>query len=215
MVSSLIIPCYFKDESLMKMTLRCLESLDDYDGQVIVVDDGSPLNYHPKELYDGSRRVVCRELNGGYAAAVNSGLEVASGEILIVANNDIFFVPGWLDGLLLPFRKDYDISSIRTSDSDGYLVEDIITEGDKFGSIWAMTRSAYELLGPLDETFGKGTFEDLDYRRRALKAGLRIAKYHGVVVEHVGRATFHKIDPEHRLFRANRERYLSKWGHVE
>jgi GT2 family glycosyltransferase len=206
--TSIIIPCYWVNVHLIRLTEDCLTSLKAYGSpdEVIVVDDGSPITVGAN---------VVRETNGGFAAAVNSGLREASGDVLIVSNNDIVFTPCWLNAILSPLDAGYDISSIRTSDCDGYTVEDKITENDNFGSLWAMKRNVYETLGGLDERFGKGTFEDQDYKQRALAAGFRIAKNHAGLVEHVGRATFDTVDPGHESFSRNQKVYKEKWGRVD
>lgn len=207
---SLIIPTYITDLPSAKMTTDCLDSLryDTRPDEVIVVDDASP-----KQIFIQDKHIRLPE-NKGFAGAVNEGLRAATGDILIISNNDIIFQPGWLSGLVDPL-KEADICSIRTTDNSGWETEDKLTEGDKFGSIWAMKRSVYELLGGLDESLGKSTFEDLDYRRRAREAGLRIVKNHNALVEHLGRATMSKIYKDNEDFIAGREAYLKKWGNLE
>lgn len=207
MRNSLIIPCYFANQELIDITQQCIDSLRDPIDQLIVVDDGSPLR--------SKLSTMRRHRNGGYAKAVNSGLRKANGDVLIISNNDIVFYPGWLQAILQPLRQGYDISSIRTSDSDGWEIEDKITEDDKFGSIWAMKRKVYETIGGLDERFGQGTYEDTDYRRRAMEAGFKIAKNHAGLVEHIGRATFRVVDPQEKIFQKNTLIYKDKWGEVD
>jgi GT2 family glycosyltransferase len=185
---SIIIPAYGQKH----LTIKCLETLEG-PNQIIVIDD-----------------------RGGFATTVNKGLSIADGEILIICNNDIEFVdPHWLHHLIGPLLEGYDICSIRTTDSDGWTTEDRLEEGAKFGSIWAMKRKVYETIGGLDESFGKGYAEDLDYRRRALNAGLRIVKNHAGLVEHHGKATFKVIDPEDDSYHRAMERYREKWGFIE
>ena len=211
--TSLIIPAYFADQAIYEMTLECLVSLQDRPDEVILVDDGSP---QVSKIPQGLADIVIRlPKNKGFAGAVNAGLKVASGDILMQANNDILFTPGWLNAIVKPLQLEYDISSIRTTDSDGWLTEDKITEGDKFGSIWAITREVYQTLGGFDERFGKGFFEDLDYRRRALDAGFRVAKNHAGLVEHRGHATFAIIDPSDQLYERNKDVYRAKHGFIE
>lgn len=208
--TSLIIPCYFADESFVKMTSDCLESLKyGRPSEVIMVNDGSPLS--SIWVWGADSQINLRD-NHGYATAVNTGLRAAHENVLIVSNNDIIFTPGWLEALLKPLHEGYDISSIVTSDS-GYTTEDKITEGDKFGSLWAMKRKVYDTLGGLDESFGN-YFEDLDYRRRAIIAGFKIGKNHAGLVEHEGKATFKVVDPEDKLYYAAQAKYLDKWRHL-
>lgn len=169
--ASIIIPCY-RPNYLDKLT-KCLSSIEIEAEILPIISDLS------------------------YAKNVNIGLKAATGDFLVVSNNDIEFIqPDWLDHLLEPLKEGYAISSIRTSDSDGFATEDKYEENAKFGSIWAITRDTFENLGLLEEGFGRGYYEDQDYWRRARMAGLRIVKNHAGVVEHTGKGTFKEVDPE-------------------
>lgn len=200
---NIIIPCYWVTPELVDMTSQCLQSLGEKDG-VLVVDDGSPLEY-PSDIRLPE--------NQGYAAAVNAGLDGADGDYLVICNNDIIFIqPDWLDHLLKPLKESAGISTIRTTEPDGWQTEDRYEENAHFGSLWAMTRETYEALGPLDERFGKGYGEDMDYWHRARNAGIRIVKNHNGLAEHVGKATFKITDPQDTAFFKCAFTYKQKWG---
>lgn len=210
--TSLIIPCYFASEYLIDMTVQCISSLrHGVPDEVIIVDDGSPLD--PTELGVVFNNYIRLEDNGGFAKAVNTGLEMASGDILIISNNDVVFTPKWLTGLLKPLYEGFDLSTIRTSNHTTE-TEDKITEGDKFDAIWAMKRHVYEKIGRLDESFGN-YFEDTDYRKRAENAGFRIGKNHNAMVYHESKATVKIVDPTDSYYHTAMERYKIKHGQVD
>lgn len=213
---TIIIPCYWLDQSFIDMTNVCLTSLKGSPiDELIVVDDGSPLSEMSFETIVKSNIYLTRKVNKGYASAVNTGLRSAIGDILIICNNDIEFVdPHWLHHLTQPLEDGYDICSIRTTDSDGWETRDELEEGAKFGSIWAMKRKVYETIGGLDTSFGKGYFEDLDYQKRAEDAGFRVVKNHNGLVEHRGKATFSQVDPQDTAFIEARKKFIKKWGRV-
>lgn len=209
---SIIIPCFWNNQNLIDMTDRCMDSLFGTKGidEVIVVDDGSPL----KTNYTWAT-VIERLENGGYASAVNSGIKAASGDVLIISNNDIEFIqPDWLEHLLKPLKMGYSIASIRTTDSDGWEAEDYIEDDAKFGSLWAVKREVIDEIGLLDESFGRGYFEDLDFHERAKRAGFKIAKNHAGLVEHKGKATFLDVDPADDEYYKARAKFIKKWGSV-
>ncbi len=74
--------------------------------EIILVDDGST---------DGTRewlktlsppfRVVLNERNLGYAAANNRAVVLARGELLSLVNNDLVFLPRWLEPMLRAHRS--------------------------------------------------------------------------------------------------------------
>jgi glycosyltransferase involved in cell wall biosynthesis len=77
-----------------------------------------------------------------------------------------------------------------------------------------MRRSLLARLGPLDERFGAGMFEDDDFARRVRAAGGRVVCAEDVFVHHWGRASFGAL-PEGRyqeVFEENRRRFEQKWG---
>ncbi len=220
MKTSVIIPCYFLTQELIDMTKNCIESLEyDKPDELIIVDDGSPMYVDKFEVPEGiAYQHIKMPENKGFAWAVNEGLKAANGSILVILNNDTVCTPNWLTELIKPIEEmGYDISSIRTTDGDGWSTEDKITDNDKFGSCWAMKKATYEKLGGLDTGFGDGAsaFEDTDYRRRAMEANMRIAKNHKGLIEHFGRQTEDKVDPNRWAYEKSMEIYRNKWGTVD
>jgi len=79
----------------------------------------------------------------------------------------------------------------------------------------AMRRDTFEKLGPLDEQFGIGLFEDDDYSQRAKQAGYRVVCAGDVFVHHFGQMAFKDLEATGeyaRLFAENQRRYEQKWN---
>lgn len=217
---TIVIPCYWANDELIETTLTCINSVNDTCDveEVLLIDDGSPEKLILEDNTDFRQRftIITRENNGGYAAAVNTGLFYATGDIIIISNNDVEFIdPKWLYHLLKPLEEGFDISSIRTTDSDGWETEERIEEDAYFGSIWAIRRHVYDSIGGLNETFRKGTFEDKDYYNRAKAAGFRIAKNHAGLVQHAGRATNKVVFPNFEDFEEGKGIYKSIYGRID
>lgn len=211
-MTSLIITHYSPTPEFVDMTNQALESLKfGRPDEVIVVDDASVV----KGKFPLADRVIRRKINGGFPKCSNTGFKAAKGDILILSNNDVKYGSGWLEAILKPLENGYDISSLRMSDSDGFATENKITDGDRFGSLWAMKRKVFETIGGFDESFNKGTFEDLDFHNRAVEAGFKIGKNHAVVVQHTGRATMDKLYPDRQDFTEGKEHYFKKYGRLE
>jgi N-acetylglucosaminyl-diphospho-decaprenol L-rhamnosyltransferase len=65
-------------------------------GAIVVVDDASP---EPMPDVDGAT-VVRREINGGFGAAVNTGLALVTTDLVAVLNSDLVVEDGFLEELV-------------------------------------------------------------------------------------------------------------------
>jgi GT2 family glycosyltransferase len=227
-------------------TRLCIESLlgntryPNY--EVIVVDNGSG-DGTPAYLRDVARRhahvrALFNKANLGFAAANNQALERATGDVLVLLNNDTIVPPGWLSRLvrhledpLVGMVGPVTNRSGRESEIDtpyrtyGEMVRfarerAVEREHESFDVhtvtmfCAAMRRDAYQRVGPLDEQFAVGTFEDDDYSTRLRRAGYRLACAEDVFVHHFDKASFGKLVPTGEyadLLRANQLRFEAKW----
>lgn len=186
---SLIIPAYMANEALKKMTLHCLLTQREEVQTILIAAAAS------------------------YTVNTNAGLRAATGDIIVVGNNDLIFPEKWLHGLLKPLEEGYDLSTVWTSDQK-YVLEDRIEEGVKFGSLFAMKREVYDTIGGFDITFD-GYFADTDYRRRVLDAGFKIGRNNNVVIHHKAKATYKITDKDDLEYQKAMVLYENKWGYNE
>ncbi|MEP6769187.1 MAG: glycosyl transferase family 1, partial [Acidobacteriota bacterium] len=75
-------------------------------------------------------------------------------------------------------------------------------------------RRVFAEVGPLDERFAVGMFEDDDYSRRLRESGYGLAVARDAFVHHWGRGSFRALgEGEYRrIFQENRRRFDEKWG---
>jgi len=102
MLLSIVIPAYNEERFLAEVLRRVRET--PYDKEIIVVDDASvdgTRNYL-QSLNDRNIRVVFHEKNAGKGAAVRSGLEIATGDIIIIQDADLEYDPKDYPVLLEP-----------------------------------------------------------------------------------------------------------------
>ncbi len=226
---------------------RCLASLRDRNDwpnlEVIVVDngstDGTPELLREEAARDGRVRVVLNETNAGFAAANNQGLALATGDVLVLLNNDTVMTRGALAALVRHLHADPTIGLLGPSTNEianegrvpvGYSsLEDLPAWAAAFvrehdGELvetamlamfcLAMTRDTWSRTGPLDEQFEVGMFEDDDYSRRVKALGLRTVCARDAFVHHAGRLSFGALGEARYLdiFNRNKARYERKWG---
>ncbi|MGH2614589.1 MAG: glycosyltransferase [Thermomicrobiales bacterium] len=184
-------------------------------------------------------RAIFNDHNAGFGPANNQGLAAATGDILVLLNNDTVAPRGWLTrlarhledpalGLIGPGTNrtcneaQIDISyqtygeyrRIAREQSERH-------EGERYPIrmpmmfCLAMRRDTYERLGPLDEQYEVGMFEDEDYALRAKAANLEVAWTPEVYVHHAYHASIGKLLPTGeymRLVKLNQGRFEEKWG---
>ena len=219
-----------------------LGSLDAPALEIIVVDNGSSdgtLDYLSRlRNRDARVDVISNERNVGFAAAANQGLDAARGQFLAILNNDTILPPRSLGRLLrylaneslglvgpvsnraateaeidiayTTYKGLVDIAQERVELYAGQLVE--VPMLTMF--CVALRRDVHVRVGPLDERFELGLFEDDDYSLRVRREGYKVAFAEDVLVHHFGEASIGALIPtgDHAsLFAANRRRFETKW----
>ncbi|WP_266183420.1 glycosyltransferase [Dyella humicola] len=239
-----VIVVTYNNLDLTKICLRSLEQLSDYSNLDVIVVDNASSDETPVYLQEWvsagpGRRIILNDDNRGFAAANNQGLEVADGEYLVLLNNDTHVTPGWISTLVAHLRRNtrlgmigpvtnnignearidilYDDMATMLKVSAAYTSRHVgVLTSLRTAAFFCvmMRRDVYEKVGPLDEAFGIGFFEDDDYCRRVEQAGWSIACADDVFVHHNLSASFNKLKQEKRkaLFEANRAIYEAKWG---
>jgi len=164
---------------------------------------------------------------------------------LIFLNNDMIFTPGWLEPLLVHhpalvspmsnWRIQYllgDFNCLRTLDLEDYLgheaaLEQIVhqhrahnsgylREWREFFFCVRIPHAVYSAIGDLDETFGRGGAEDIDYCLRCHLAGISVlVAQQSFVLHFVGKSTWRggeSGDEARQRELHYRQAFVAKWG---
>ncbi len=106
---SIAIPTYNKSSNL-GLTLASLTLQTHKDFEVVILDDGSTDNTKATiEHYSGKLKVVyVHQANSGRSAARNSAIRKASGDLLILIDDDRMVVPGFVEGHVTSYQRGGD-----------------------------------------------------------------------------------------------------------
>ncbi|MCY9668244.1 glycosyltransferase family 2 protein [Paenibacillus alginolyticus] len=231
---SIVIPT-FNGLPLLKECVASIRSHTSVPFEIIVVDNGSQdgtLEY----CYRERLKLVSIPVNRGFPAACNFGLRIATGNALMLLNNDTIVTPNWLDNLMRCLYSSEDIGMVGpvTNYASGkqQIQEPFTNIADmaaKYNnvdtSLWQETerlvgicllfkREMLDKVGLMDERFSPGHFEDDDLCYRARLAGYRLLITGDCFIFHHGSASFSKKSQEavQGLLQQNRQKFIDKWG---
>lgn len=243
--ASIIIVTYYNCE-LNRMCLEKLYERTEWPNFEVIVLDNASADETPDYLKEAEKtfpniRVVLNDENLGFAKANNIGLRMATGDYLVLLNNDTVITRGWLTALLRHLHSDAELGLVgpvtnaianEAKIEVGYeqieampaWAADYVRQydGETFSIPMlamfcvAMRRKLFEEIGFLDEQFGIGMFEDDDYCRRITVAGYKLECARDSFIHHWQRASFKLLSDEEylRIYHENQRKFEEKWRHL-
>ena len=212
--------------------------------EVIVVDNASS-DDTPTWLKTFSKthpnvKLILNSTNLGFGPANNQAVHEASGEFIVLLNNDTSVSKGWLKKLLAHIQNDSNIGIVgpvtNATGNEAMIPVNYNSPLEKefFAANRAykfsrqafdirmlafycviMRKKQYESFGGLDERYGLGMFEDEDMAETFKQHDMRVVCADDVFIHHFQRLSFSKIETEKydRIFEQNRKKFEEKWGH--
>jgi GT2 family glycosyltransferase/tetratricopeptide (TPR) repeat protein len=232
----------------LRYTEECIRSLQKFtpeSHEIIFVDNGSTdgtIQWLQNLLAKNPHyHLIENQSNLGFARGCNQGIKAASGEYLLLLNNDVVVTDHWLAGMLELIQSDEtigivgpmtnNISGIQKDPFATYqAIKDLPAYAKAFreehrhrriplrrivGFCMLFKRSLLEKVGWLDENFGTGNFEDDDYCLRATLEGHQNFIAGDVFIHHYGSRTFigNKIDYSATMG-GHRKVFSGKWNSI-
>ncbi len=225
-----------------KMCLESIFTKTGYPNyEIIIVDNASTdgLREYLRALQQerNTVRIILNSFNEGFAAANNRGIRESRGEFLILLNNDTIVTRGWITGLVSHLRNPEvglvgPVTNSVGNEAKINVEYTDISDLDLFAGSYAkahcgrwfeipvlamfclaLRKETADKIGPLDERFSVGMFEDDDYSLRAKKAGLKVICAEDVFIHHFGGATFSSLPRAEyfRIFEENKTKFEQKW----
>lgn len=211
--------------------------------EIFVVDNASDANtlkqLDDAKRHFSNVNFILNSRNAGFAAGNNIGIRRTTGDIIILLNSDAFPPPGMLGRLAEHLARNNDLGMVGPvtnaagneqciySGTDSSIEEKIkaglhyATSGGSdillayrldFFCV-AIPRRVLDQVGLLDEDFGRGYYEDLDYSLRVKAAGFRLGVAEDTFVYHRGSTSFGKLPRETKeLLKHNKHLIVQKHG---
>jgi glycosyltransferase involved in cell wall biosynthesis len=112
---SIILPIYNEAQGIPELFQETQNALSGFDYEIITVNDGSKDNsYEVLKSYaekDSRIKVINLRRNYGQTAAINAGIQDATGEILVLMDSDLENLPSDIPKLIEKLNEGYDVVS--------------------------------------------------------------------------------------------------------
>jgi GT2 family glycosyltransferase len=222
---SIIVPNWNGRAFLSRCVGGLLQSATEYGApfELLLMDDASS---------DGSAeetasafpavRLEVQTINQGFGHTVNHGASLATGEILVLVNNDLIPRAGFIENLCRPFEEADDLFGVsaKTVDWDagapnhvnmtadfigGHLQlkwsDDAVQTPTMFmqGGSCAVRRDLFLKFGGFHPLYAPAYWEDYDLCYQALKAGYRNVYEPSAVGSHLGQGSMIRAYGEERV----------------
>lgn len=225
----------------LRFTKLCLEFIRRYTSEpyeLIVVDNASTDGTVGYLQDQKDIKLIINNQNRGFAKGCNQGIKIASGDYVLLLNNDTAVSPGWLGNMINCLESDESIGIVGPRSNcakppqllkvDYKNMDEMLNFSTQFNMVrdpgkWfelemavgfcmLIKRKVIDEVGLLDESFGIGFFEDDDYSRRTKEKGFKIICAGDTFVHHFGSASFigNKINYKW-LIRNNWVKFNTKW----
>ncbi|MFC5530950.1 glycosyltransferase family 2 protein [Cohnella yongneupensis] len=225
-----------------ELTRRCVDSIirhTDEPYEFLFVDNGSTDGTLDYLATIPDSVVIRNEVNRGFAAGCNQGMLAASGEHIVLLNNDTIVTAHWLSGLHGWLLRDSSIGIVGPVSNNVAPIQrahflspysrdalDAIAESWRMqhantgfyahrliGFCMLFHRGLLDVIGGMDERFFPGNYEDDDFSIRARISGKRLWVAKDVFIHHEGGATFRTMELDTKIASMrNAEKFRDKWS---
>jgi GT2 family glycosyltransferase len=214
-----IIPIYHTGFEDYLRIEKCLEALraQTVDHDVMIVNNGSTAPAGLNALAKSCRALISFDQNRGYAPAINAGMRLEPHLLNVFLNDDCYLHPNALSELSKASMGGV-VSMIRAGRESCPEPMQGFDRGGQHGSTdascWMIPADIWTMIGPLDERFELGTWEDSDWFQRMDLAGVEYGIVQSACAHHPKEQTWGKLPGHQEVYLRNMARFKEKWGFI-
>lgn len=233
---SVVIPICNAFDDIKRLLKSLNENFDFNLGNIILVDDFSNIqtkNFLDEFIQKNSHYTLERnDENLGFIKTCNKGIKLANNDIIVLLNSDTLIPKNFCEKIIQCFQKcqNVGIASPISSASLMYFITlppfftinhmntlldikhtpayPLIPSAEGF--CYCIRKKVLDEIGLLDETYGKGYCEEIDFSYRAIKNGWDNALIDNLYVYHKRCASFGQKQRQ-KLLKENEPAFNQKW----
>ena len=195
MYLSVVITCH----NNFAVTQTCIDSLK-YStikpDEIILIDNGSTDATEQYFKDNTDIKYIRRKINDGSIIGRNVGIRLATGDKILILDNDQFVVPDTIEKYI---QHDKDVVGCELRETNKHGIGIKVKEDTGSGRVYLgigglmITRDVVEKIGVLDESFAPAYCDDPDFFWRAIEAGLSWALVQDSGIIHMAHSTLTKV----------------------
>lgn len=229
---SVIIPVWYGEEVIVNCLTAVTQHATPALHELICVDNGSPDGAAALITAQFPQvRLLSQPVNLGFAGGVNAGMQAAKGDVFLLLNQDCLVHEGWLTAVTDTFTQhptagivggtlyntdgsvNHAGAAIQKPTGYGQHLTAVSTSGHTqpadyvTGALFALRRTVWEQVGPLDEAFYPAYFEESDYCYRARHKGFGVLYAPALAGTHLFSSRQWQKEPLRHTINQHRARY--------
>jgi glycosyltransferase involved in cell wall biosynthesis len=195
---SVIIPAFNEEDTLQELVERLVQTLikNQLKGEIIIVDDGSKdqttvISQQMDRKYDNVK-VIRHKRRMGKTAALHTGFRNSSGEVVIILDADLQYIPEEIPKLLGKIKEGYDVVNGWRKDRHDSIVKKFPSKIYNFISRISFGLKLHDFNSGF-KAFKKEVIEDLSEREGQHRFFINVAHYKGYNVGEVEIKHFSRV----------------------
>lgn len=194
-MTTALVMAYHLNEGLVNLTLKCLKSLQGKVDEIVLLDNGSPIETDFGDLVSKTIKI---DKNTGFVNGINTGIINCSGNYIVFVSNDTELLEGDLRDMN---QKGLTFPEVHWSTPEESLP---FPHGGFFG----FPNKKFYIHDDIFVTY----YSDTDLFERAKEKGIHFIPVPSVKISHLKNSTLGQTGERNQTYKDDKVKFLNKWG---